>query len=260
MASLRPINGVFMRKFILYQPFFVVLLFNISCRSAYQTESVQYNEYRITQNSSSANKMTALLKPYSDSVNKSMNDEIAVAAVTLEKKQPEGTLGNVLADAMLIMAREKYQTAVDASFINYGGIRLSAIPKGSILRGKVFELSPFDNIIVLLTLNGKVLQQFLNHIAARGGWPCAGISFQVKDKVAVNVKIAGKAFDIDKNYVIALADYVANGGDDCVMLKNISQQNNGYLFRDAVLNYFSKLNDEGKQISASIENRVTNAE
>ena len=89
---------------------------------------------------------------------------------------------------------------------------------------------------------------------------CAGISFQIKNKVAVNINIAGKAFDSSKDYVIALADYVANGGDDCVMLKDIAQQGNGYLFRDAVLNYFSKLNKEGKQVTASIENRITNAE
>jgi 2',3'-cyclic-nucleotide 2'-phosphodiesterase (5'-nucleotidase family) len=161
---------------------------------------------------------------------------------------------------MLIMAREKYQTEIDASFINYGGIRLSAIPKGSITRGKVFELSPFDNIIVLLTLKGKILQEFLDHIASRGGWPCAGISFQIKNKAAVNIKVAGKAFDSNSNYVIALGDYIANGGDDCVMFKNIPQKNNGYLVRDALLNYFSKVNKEGKQITASIENRITNAE
>ena len=255
-----PLTRFFMRKFLSYQPLFAVILFILSCHSTYQPQAVQYKDYRIAPGQSSSNEMNALLKPYSDSVNKSMNDEIAVAGMTLEKKQPEGALGNVLADAMMVMAREKYQTKIDASFVNYGGIRLSSIPKGSISRGKVFELSPFDNMIVLLTLNGKVLQQFLDHVAAKGGWPCSGISFQIKNKVAVNINIAGKAFDSSKDYVIALADYVANGGDDCVMLKDIAQQGNGYLFRDAVLNYFSKLNKEGKQVTASIENRITNAE
>ena len=44
------------------------------------------------------------------------------------------------------------------------------------------------------------------------------------------------------------------------MLKTIPQQNNGYLFRDAVIDYFSKLHNGGKQITAQIEKRVTNAE
>ena len=120
---------------------------------------------------------------------------------------------------------------------------------------------------MLLKLNGKLLKQLLNHIASRGGWPCAGMQWQIKKlpagqagKTAVNIIIAGNALDENKEYNIALLDYIANGGDECEMLKTIPQQNNGYLFRDAVIDYFTKLNKEGKKITASIEKRVTNAE
>ena len=57
-----------------------------------------------------------------------------------------------------------------------------------------------------------------------------------------------------------MLNYVANGGDNCEMLKTIPQQNNGYLFRDAVIDYFLKLHNERKQITGQIEKRVTNAE
>jgi 2',3'-cyclic-nucleotide 2'-phosphodiesterase (5'-nucleotidase family) len=157
------------------------------------------------------------------------------------------------------MATIKYQTKIDAAFINFGGIRLPSIAAGNITRGKVFEMAPFDNIIVLQKVNGKILRQFLNLVAGRGGWPCAGIIYQIKEKQAINIIIDGNALSDNSIYTIALVDYIANGGDDCEMLKNIPQQNNGYLFRDAVLEYFSSLNKEGKQITASIENRVTNA-
>lgn len=189
-----------------------------------------------------------------------MNDVIAVAGMTLEKRQPESTLGNVLADAMLTISKEKYNTNVDAAFINFGGIRLPSISAGNITRGKIFELSPFDNIIVLLKVDGKVMKQFLDLVAGRGGWPCAGISYQIKDKQAINIAIGGNAISDNNTYTIALVDYIANGGDDCVMLKPIPQQNNGYLFRDGIIEYFSKLNKEGKQITAKIENRVTNVQ
>ena len=59
---------------------------------------------------------------------------------------------------------------------------------------------------------------------------------------------------------MALADYVANGGDDCIMLKTVPQINNGYIFRDAILEYFADINKQGKKIVAKIENRVSNAE
>lgn len=248
-----------MRKIHQQISVYTILFFLLSCNTVYQAKTVQFKDYRITQNATINQEMTTLLKPYSDSVNKSMSDVIAIAGMPLEKRQPEGTLGNVLADAMFAMAKEKYQTAVDAAFINSGGIRLPSIAAGNITKGKVFELAPFDNIIVLQKVNGKIMKQFLNLVAGRGGWPSAGIFYKIKNKEAIDILIGGKAIDEHAIYTIALVDYIANGGDDCEMLKNIPQQNNGYLFRDAVLEYFSKLNREGKQITASIENRVSNA-
>lgn len=249
-----------MRKFFLFQPVLFFTFLVTSCHTTYQPQSVKYQDYRITQKQTSGNEITALLKPYSDSVNSTMNGVVAIAGITLEKKQPEGTLNNVLADAMLLMAREKYQTKIDGALINFGGIRLPAIPAGNIALGKIYEVAPFDNIIVLLKLNGKLLQQLLDHIASKGGWPCARMSWQIKNKMAINIIIAGNALDENREYSIALLDYIANGGDECDMLKPVPQQNNGYLFRDAVIDYFTKLNKEGKKITASIEKRVTNAE
>jgi len=174
----------------------------------------------------------------------------------------------VLADAQLAKAKEKYKIPVDASFINYGGIRLPSIPVGNITRGKVFELAPFDNVIVLLKVNGKILQDFLNHISGMGGWPAAGITWQIKKlpagqagkAAAVNVLVGGVAINEAAVYTIAVVDYVANGGDDCNMLRPVLQINNGYLFRDAVLEYFNAIQKQGKKISSKIENRVSYAE
>lgn len=232
----------------------------ISCKTSYQPQSVKYEDYKVNQSYRQDSALAQLLHPYADSVNKSMKAIVAVAAINLEKKQPEGTLGNILADAMLSRAKQLYKAPVDAAFVNYGGIRLAAIPAGNITTGKIFELAPFDNIIVLQKITGKVLQQFLNHISARGGWPVSGISWQIKNKLAVKVSVNGSVLDESGVYTIALLDYVANGGDDCAMLKRLPQINNGYLFRDAVIAYFSGLHQSGEQIFSKIENRVSNAE
>jgi 2',3'-cyclic-nucleotide 2'-phosphodiesterase (5'-nucleotidase family) len=124
---------------------FLISFWLFSCQTFYQPQSVQYKDYRVTQANKQDENISAALKPYSDSVNKSMNDVIAVAENELVKRQPEGSLGNIMADAMLTVAKEKYNQTIDASFINFGGIRLQAIPAGNITRGKIFELAPFDN-------------------------------------------------------------------------------------------------------------------
>ena len=246
---------------------FFIFLFAASCNTTYQPQSVKFVDYRLTPGDKKDTAITRLLQPYADSVNRSMNAVVVVSEKELEKKQPEGTLGNVMADAMLVKAKRAYKTNVDAAFVNYGGIRLTSMAAGEITRGKIFELAPFDNIIVLLKINGKTLQEFLNHISSRGGWPAAGIRWQIKNlpapqpgKQAVNVLINGTAIDANATYTIALVDYVANGGDDCSMLKSIPQINNGYLYRDALTEYLSDINKQGKKLAPEIENRVTNAE
>ena len=236
------------------------ILLSISCKTTYQPQSVKYIDYRLNPGSKQSDAVVKLLQPYADSVNKSMLGVIAVAAIDLEKKQPEGTLGNVRVDAMLTKAKQAYKIPVDAAFINYGGIRLPVIPRGNITRGKIFELAPFDNDIVIQKLSGKVLQVFLNHISGKGGWPAAGITWQIKDKAAVNVLINGQPLNETEDYTIAMVDYVANGGDDCAMLRPIPQKSIGYVLRDALIEYFSDINKQGKQVSSKIENRVSNAE
>ncbi len=248
-----------MRRFMLFSLLFTGA-FMVSCHTGYQPRQVQYDGYTITDTAKKSEALTALLRPYADSVNKSMNGVIAIAAMDLEKKQPEGTLGNVLADAMLAMAQEKYHTHIDAAFVNYGGVRLNMIPAGNITLGKIFEVAPFDNAIVLQQISGKTFKLFLDHVAGRGGWPCAGVSFTIKDKKAVDIAVNGQPLDEMAVYTIANNDYIANGGDNCDMLRNLPADNINYLFRDAVIAYFAKQHRAGRKISATIENRVSNAQ
>jgi 2',3'-cyclic-nucleotide 2'-phosphodiesterase (5'-nucleotidase family) len=232
----------------------------LSCHTSYQSTAVQYNDYRIGNSQQKDPNLLTILKPYSDSVNKSMNDVVGIAEKNLDKKELECTLGNFMVDAFFIMAKEKYNTQVDAAFLNYGGIRLTQLPAGNVTRGKIFELMPFDNLLILQKLKGDVLKQFLDLIAERGSWPVAGITMQIKDKKAINVMIGGKPLDQLTTYTIANSDFVANGGDNADMLRKIPQQTNGYLMRDALFDYIVKLKSQGKNISANVENRVTNAQ
>jgi 2',3'-cyclic-nucleotide 2'-phosphodiesterase (5'-nucleotidase family) len=88
----------------------------------------------------------------------------------------------------------------------------------------------------------------------------SGITMQIKDRKAINVQVGGKPLDLTKTYTIINSDYVASGGDNAAMLKNLPQESNGYLMRDAIFDYIKMLQAEGKKINANIENRVTNVE
>jgi len=240
----------------------IALLLSIltSCNTLFLPTKAEHANYQVAASVPRDSALTLLIRPYKDSVERGMSQVIGVADKDLERKQPEGTLNNFVVDAMYVMAKEKYGVPVDMAVVNFGGIRINQLAAGPVTRGKVFEIMPFDNLLILQQIKGNVLQQFLDLTAAYGGWPVAGVSMQIQNKQAVNVKIGGRPLDPNRTYTIANSDYIANGGDKAEMLKGIPQQTNGYLMRDAIFDYIKLLQLQGKNISANEDNRVSNAQ
>ncbi|RYY87144.1 MAG: hypothetical protein EOO15_12655 [Chitinophagaceae bacterium] len=234
------------------------LALGLSCRTVQQPVRTDYNDYRITTELPRDSGLVRMLAPYRDSVDRSMNEVVGMAERTLEKKQPEGSLGNFMVDAFFYGAEQAFGVKADVGILNYGGIRLTQLPAGAVTRGKVFELMPFDNLLVLQKVPGSVLQELLDLTAAKKGWPVHGITMEIRNGKAANVKVNGQPLDPNKTYTLVNSDYVANGGDQAAMLKSIPQQNVGYLMRDALFAYIRHLKSEGKNISATEENRVVN--
>jgi 2',3'-cyclic-nucleotide 2'-phosphodiesterase (5'-nucleotidase family) len=237
--------------------FFVVVTILVisSCATVYQSKKVTYHDYRINNaNLPADSNLVRLVASYGDSINKIMNVVVAENSQTLEKKQPNGSLGLVLVDAIREMATIKYNVTVDAAFINNGGIRIPTVQKGAITVGKVFEIMPFDNLVVVQKINGKTLKAFLNLIARKGGWPVSGVSFTITNGVANNVVINKQPIDEDAIYNIANSDYIANGGDDAEMLRKLPQLNKNILMRDLFLDYFKAKTSKGEKIVAPTDN------
>jgi 2',3'-cyclic-nucleotide 2'-phosphodiesterase (5'-nucleotidase family) len=231
----------------------VAILFALSCNTTYKAESIQYSHYRIQQ-SSPSNAVTAIMKPYSDSVNKLMNVVIGFNESLLERKRQGNTLGYFITDAYLEMARQKMDPDVDAAFMNSGGVRLPDLPAGAITQGKMYELMPFDNLMVLLKMKGSLLKQYLDTLAASEGVIESGITMQIIDKTAQQVMVGGKPLDLNADYTIVHSDYVVNTTG---LLKNIVRRTNGYLLRDAIIDYVKMNNTQGKKINVLATNRVT---
>jgi 2',3'-cyclic-nucleotide 2'-phosphodiesterase (5'-nucleotidase family) len=160
-----------------------------------------------------------------------------------------------MADCMKLYAEKIYHKSIDAAFVNFGGMR-SYIPKGDITIGTVFKVMPYDNKIVVLSVPGNVFRQFLDHQASLGGWPCAGISMAIQDKQAANVLVNNELLDESKTYTVAVADYIAKGGNQCTMLKTLPLLDKNYLFRTALIDYIASFTKAGKPVTAAIEKRI----
>lgn len=242
-----------MKKFPFYS-LLIAILFAVSCNTFYKAESVQYSSYRIQQTDAGSRSTALLLKPYSDSVRKLMDVVIGYNEVLLERKKQTNTLGYFITDAYLQMARQKVNAKVDAAFMNSGGVRLPDLPAGSITQGKIFELMPFDNLLVILKMKGSFLKQYLDTLAANDGVIESGMTMQIVNKTAQQVMIGGKLLDPNADYTIVHSDYVAINS---TMLKNINRFTNGYLLRDAILDYVRSFNSEGKKITVLNTDRIS---
>ena len=86
----------------------------------------------------------------------------------------------------------------------------------------------------------------------------AGVQFKINNGKAVDIKVKGVELDLSKVYVVAISDYLANGGDNLEMLKELPQYNTNVLLRDAFIEYFRSVQALGQLLDANNENRIVN--
>lgn len=197
----------------------------------------------------------ALYKPYKLSIDSQMNTVIGTAALNLERKRPEGLLNNLVAD---IMYQEGKRTDLSFDFVhtNFFGLR-NSIAAGPIKAFKIYELMPFENYFVTVTLKGTDIQELFNYIAALNGDPVSGARFKIKDGKAVDIQINGAAFDPSREYTVLTIDYMANGGDKAeVYTRAIKRFDSTYRLRDAILSYIKQQQAQGKAITSALDNRI----
>lgn len=209
--------------------------------------------------------MNVTITPYKMQLNKTMNEVLAVSEQNLFKAQPEGLLGNFTADVILKKAREycsegvhsdKDTCTADICVLNNGGLR-NPLPKGNITLNDVFQLMPFENEMVLLTLNGSEVKELIDFIANKGGMPVAGLRMKIKNQMADDVQIGEKYFDIKKSYTIVTSDYLAEGGDNMSFFANASRKIiTGKKIRDCIVEYLSEENKKGNTIKVKPDGRI----
>ena len=208
-----------MKSLKLYLYIIISLSFGLGCSaqqrviSKASTERIVI-EYEIIPDA----EVEALIVPYRMQLQAEMDEIIGFSARELTKNKPESLLGNALCDLVEKYVEEELDLEVDLTLLNYGGIRRNSLPMGNISVGHIFELLPFENEVVVLTLSGQTLEELLLKIGSSGGSPMSG-GAQIKlkkegDWTSVeSILIDGAPLDIEKTYKLVTIDYVANGGD-----------------------------------------------
>ena len=238
--------------------FFLLLVLIGSCKVNHLADQ-QTQFYRIQAKDYGATdpEVEALIAPYKVQLDEEMNTVIGEIAQEFRKEQPESRLGNWFADAIYVQTTKYTGLNIDFAAQNYGGMRIPSIAKGPITKGKVYELMPFDNMVVVLELKGAVVMQLLERIAGRGGWPISKqLRFEINNEKIENVKIKGNPLDLEKTYLVSLPDYIANGGDKCFFLREQKRTETGKLVRDALLEYITDCKNNAIIMDAKLDGRI----
>ncbi len=198
----------------------------------------------------------AYLQPIKLKVDAQMSEVIGVATENMRGHAPESLLSNFSADVYQQAGSEYLGEKVDLSIVNLGGLR-TEIPVGNITIGKVFELMPFENELVILWLKGDKLLELLQYFATKGGEGVSGMKMEISNGKAINISINAKPLDINKLYSIATNDYLAGGNDKMVQLAQyVKRINTGKLVRKILLDFIKNETKKGNKIESKLDGRI----
>lgn len=207
-----------------------------------------------------ASKIREIIKRGRHAVDSIKSPLLGYASSTLTVAPPESPLMNFAADALFSEAKEHTGENIDIAITNKGGLR-SELPEGEITFGDIYNVFPFENTLVTLTLNGEQLLSLLNEIAKAGGEPICGAKMSIihseHGDIAGNIKIGNNDLNLKKEYRIATSDYLSQGNDG---LQTLAEGYNRKLFnitiRELMVNYVKKLHRKGKTVNAVVDGRI----
>ena len=237
---------------------FFLLFFNAGCATVQHVSKTDVSYTVVTSETAPAEdvEINSIIAPYKLQLDAVMNEVIAVLPAELTKQKPESALGNWVSDVIVTRLR-KDGYDVDLAVVNYGGLRVPYLSAGELTRGEVFELTPFDNTVMIVDVPGEKLDSFFLLIAENDGWPVSReAKLVISNKKVIEASVNGKPVDPKKIYKVATLDYVANGGDNMKVLIPLLRKETRLIFRDILIDYIQAATAEGRPIIAEVDGRI----
>ncbi len=161
----------------------------------------------------------------------------------LKREGDEYGLGRLIADAQRAAGR------ADVAIMTNGGIRAD-LPEGAVTFGQAYQVQPFQNRLLRLTVKGSVLRDALEQcVAGRDHMPdCHVAGAEVwfdgrkePGKRISSVRLSGKDLDNGRSYTLVVSDYMATGGSGFRMLIGSPKEDLDVSDVDALTRYLGVL-------------------
>jgi 5'-nucleotidase len=211
--------------------------------------------------------VAAIVHKYDVQVEELRRMRVGESEVELRKGGRDGLLGNFVADALRSGAGGSL--AAQFALQNSGGLRVAELGPGPLTFGDLFDLFPFDNRQVVVSVPLPTLRDALETVLRRGKQPLqvSGLRYTVEwerfagtdrlhsppgalvarmvEESSGDVLCETKSCTADScdapcakgTYSVSTTDFLANGGDGLAMLKDAPRKGGSILARDIVVSY-----------------------
>ena len=204
-------------------------------------------------------RVAAIVASYQARLGERFKEVIGRAAIFLDGERDrirsgETPLGNFVTDTM------RAYTGAQIAFINAGTIRAS-IKEGPVTLEDLFKTISFPNELVVTALTGAEIQTALTR-AVRGArenmdggfLQVSGLNFEIRGYAVENIRIGPEKEPLDpqKEYKVAITDFLATGGDDYKVFPGKPQLYTGLPLRELLVDTIRRLG----VITAAEEGRI----
>ena len=210
--------------------------------------------------------VTRILEDYDVQVKKLRDSRIGETTVELRKGGKDDLLANLAVDALRSGAGGGLKA--NFAFQNSGGLRIPEIAAGPITFGQIFDLYPFDNQQVVVSLQAQAVRNALEAVLHNGKGPLrvSGLRYTIDWQkfatprdlkeapegaivTSVTDEATGKPLCETRactakecswtcapgTYTVSVTDFLANGGDGLSMLKAAPRQVGSVEARDIIV-------------------------
>ncbi|HEU4705105.1 MAG TPA: bifunctional metallophosphatase/5'-nucleotidase [Sphingomicrobium sp.] len=144
----------------------------------------------------------------------------------------ETEAANLIADAQLAASRS---AGAEVAFMNGTGVRTDLVPdpRGNVRFGQIFDMQPFGNGLVVLSLTGEQVRRMLEQQFGADSYPpgarpalmvpSAGFRFDYdlsrpRGRRIVAMTLGGRPLDPLRSYRVTVNNFLASGGDGFTVL------------------------------------------
>lgn len=197
-----------------------------------------------------------LIESYVAEAEQGMDEVVGIAGMRLSRENidAQSPMGNTIVEAM------KYMVGADFAFLNLGGVR-AEIKSGPVTYRDIFEVMPFDNMVVSFTCTGEFLKRIIETRVegSRAGLIVAGVNVVYSRKRpswdrVTSLKVGGEEWNPNKIYTVVTTDFLMEGNAGLTLLTTVPQDQITYHninLRDAIVHYFK----ENSPVKTPIDDR-----